>query len=80
MPSSRLNPLDVAESDPAVGVVALHGPSQRGIALTNETLGKAEEWAARGDVSFHLSHFVTCPNRAAHKRQRELGDDEVPQG
>lgn len=71
MPSGKSNPLNVAEVEPRTkaGVFAYQATTGRGVALKETNIGEVERWKAEG-VSFHLSHFATCPQRGQFRRRR----------
>jgi hypothetical protein len=69
MGSGKPNPLDLETVDQlGVGTVAYNPATGSGRALTRDDIdsGRAATWGERG-VTFHLSHFATCPNARRHK-------------
>lgn len=67
------NPLDVAELDMAMVTAATHAVafspgSGNGMMVTAETIEDVRRWVAKGQVTVHLSHFATCPERGRFKR------------
>ena len=64
MPSGAHNPLDVEQVVPQVGmgVVAYNPKTGNAQMVTAANILETAKWAD-GGVTFHLSHFATCPER-----------------
>lgn len=69
MPSGRANPLNTETVTPEVGkgVIAYNPKTGKGLPVTYAVIHDCERWAAQG-VTFHTSHFATCPERERFKR------------
>lgn len=72
MPSGKLNPLDVGEVTPQSrkGVIAFNPATGGGRPVTVANEAECAALAEKG-VTFHLSHFATCPERQRFKRGKE---------
>lgn len=70
MPSGRLNPLNVEQVTPEVGkgVTAFNPQTGHGFPITFACIEDCARWAEQG-VTFHTSHFATCPEHARFKRE-----------
>lgn len=70
MDTGGRNPLNLEPQDFGLkpGIVAFNPRTGGGHALHQADIdrGAPAQWARIG-VTFHLSHFADCPNRAAHK-------------
>jgi hypothetical protein len=76
MPGGARNPLDVADTWPPLvgkGIVAYNPATRNGMMVTAENIERAEAWAQKG-VTFHVSHWATCPARKALKEETKSGD------
>lgn len=70
MPSGRANPLN-AEEVPAElgkGIIALNPRTGHGMPVTYAVIENCPAWSEAG-ISFHTSHFATCPERRQFKRE-----------
>lgn len=77
MPSGSVNPLDLDEIpldvvlEGAKGIVAYNPANGHGISITKKVRAESADclpvWAEKG-VTFHVSHFATCPERKRFKR------------
>jgi hypothetical protein len=57
----KAHPLDAAPvPEPALKLIAYHEASGRGKVITNAVLDDPP-WTGRFDITFHASHFATCP-------------------
>ena len=70
-PSGKRNPLNVDEVDPVAvsGAVAFNPRTGKGRSITAENLTEALGWAEHG-ATFHLSHFVDCPQRGQFRQEK----------
>jgi len=71
MPSGAYNPLDAGEVPCEVGkgVVAYNPATGGGVMVSARNIMQCYGWAQRG-VTFHLSHFATCPERQKFKQEK----------
>jgi len=78
MQSGSMNPLDLDEIPLEQvlrdhrGIIAYNPQNGHGLSITKERLGKVEDFALNG-ITFHLTHFATCPERKRFKRKRSAG-------
>jgi hypothetical protein len=68
MPTGARMPLDDDEAMLMAGVVAFNPETGGGHVVRETELETAGEWRTRG-VTFHVSHFATCPNAQQHRRR-----------
>jgi len=66
--SGRRMPIDAQTIDtPRARLTAYNPATGMSVVLTADNVAHAEAWARRG-VTFHESHFATCPDAAQHRR------------
>lgn len=78
MPSGSMMPLDVEQVAPDVakGVVAFNPRRETATMLSRENIDQAAKWASLG-VTFHRSHFSSCPARDHFKAEEHFHQESL---
>lgn len=73
MPTGAMNPLNLDRVAPDVGQGVVAYNPKRGTAtmVTAENIMECAKWAELG-VTFHTSHFATCPEREQFRQESLL--------
>jgi hypothetical protein len=70
--------LSSIENATAAHAVMLSLSTENGMMLSGATYEKAQRWWAARQVTFHLSHFSTCPARESFRRTDGKTTDAGP--
>jgi hypothetical protein len=69
--SGERHPIEPAEVEPGIGVVAWRPDTGKAMVLRGEHLTRAGEWGERYGVTFHRSHFASPACAAAERVNRD---------